>query len=253
MRFFLFAIPILLLFTQCKGTRKVTSGKQEMTAGMLKTRLIQNQVNAQWFSASAKIGVDGGGFAQSGNASIRIRKDSAIWMSVKKLGFEVARALVTQDSVHVIDRFNRQYISTDLNFLSEEYQLPASFETLQAVLLGNPVFFGTSDLDYTENESSYMLTTGGNQKGVYTLDKTDMRLQKMKLTDTRQDVELSIQLKDYKSLADGQLFSYIRQFNTSGKATGNNDLSIEYQQVTINEPKSIRFDIPARYKRVEDF
>ncbi|MEM1326408.1 MAG: DUF4292 domain-containing protein [Bacteroidota bacterium] len=250
-RYLLFSLSILLLFAQCKGTRQLTNGKQAMTANVLKKQLIENQVSAQWFSANARIGVNGGGFSQSGNASIRIRKDSVIWVSVKKLGFEVARALITKDSVHVLDRFNRQYISNDLNFLIEEYQLPASLETLQAILLGNPVFFGLSELNLSENEATYMLSTAGNQRGIYTLDKTDFRLQQMELIDQGEDMKLSIDLKDYQPLADGQLFSYIRQFNASNPSTGDAKMSIEYQQVTINEPKTIRFSVPDRYERVE--
>lgn len=251
-RFFIALLLLSCLFIQCKSTKRVATNRTAVTADLLKDRLIRNQMKADWFSANAKIGVDGGGFAQSASASIRIRKDSVIWVSVKKLGFEVARALITQDSVYLIDRFNRQYMSNGLDFLSEEYQLPASFESLQAVLLGNPLFFSSNQLSFSDNENYYELTTSGSRKGIYKIDKMNFRMREMQLIDVQEAANLTVFLTDYQTLADDQPFSYVRQLKADSRQSGEVNIELAYQNVEINVPKSIRFEIPARYEKVED-
>ena len=47
-------------------------------------------------------------FSQSFPANIRLKKDSVMWISVA-VGIEVGRALITQDSIFVIDRISRKY------------------------------------------------------------------------------------------------------------------------------------------------
>lgn len=134
----------MLLFglSACKS-KKILEEKEVITAGNLKQTLIKNQVRADWMDAKVKVNYNDGYMSQGATAHIRIAKDSLVWMSVRKLGLEVARLQVTQDSVYFVDRFNQQYTVADLNFLSKMYSLPASLGSFQALLLGNPIFFPT--------------------------------------------------------------------------------------------------------------
>ena len=48
------------------------------------------------------------------SANIRIKKDSAIWVSISPaLGIEVMRAVLTKDSVKFVDRINKRYYIGD--------------------------------------------------------------------------------------------------------------------------------------------
>lgn len=62
----------------------------------------------------------------STSANIRIKKDSIIWMSLTPLfGIEVARALVTQDSLVLMNRLNKEYMVYDFKNLSEKSVKPS--------------------------------------------------------------------------------------------------------------------------------
>ena len=63
----------------------------------------------------------------SGQGIIRIRRDSAIWVSLRKLGFEVGRALILKDSFFYLNRLNNVFEAHPISFIKEKYQLPGDF------------------------------------------------------------------------------------------------------------------------------
>ncbi|NJL74266.1 MAG: DUF4292 domain-containing protein, partial [Saprospiraceae bacterium] len=141
LRIFLIGCGVIALLSSCRSTKKTISTTETIYVETVLKQLLKTQIKADWLDAQVKITYKDASMSQTANANVRMKKDSLVWISVKKLGFEVVRAQVTKDSVYFLDRFNQNYAVKDLNFLSEMYSLPASLETLQALLLGNPIFF----------------------------------------------------------------------------------------------------------------
>ena len=73
----------------------------------------------------------------------------------------------------------------------------------------------------------------------------------MAFADIRNDREINMVLESYGELADKQKFSYFRELNMSAEETGKVETTIKFSNVEINIPKSIKFDIPKRYKRAK--
>jgi hypothetical protein len=73
--------------------------------------------------------------------SLRMRRDSTVWLSVSALmGMESIRALITQDSVFMINRMNQTYLAESFSDVAQTVRI-SSLQEIQAMLLGN----GTSD------------------------------------------------------------------------------------------------------------
>lgn len=253
MRLFQFSLLLLIIalfFSSCKATKKV-GGKEVISAETLKRDLIKNQVRAEGIDARAKVRFKDGSMSQSATATIKMITDSLVWMSVRKFGFEVARAQITADSVYFVDRFNRQYAIEDLSFLSETYGLPASLETLQAVLLGNPVFFSSAPMRLERAESYYKLSSEKDIKATYWIGVLSRELSKINFEQPEEEQQIEINLLDYKPLSDSQLFSYLRKMNVNSSATGEIELELEFTDVKLDQPKSIRFEIPNNYSKIE--
>ncbi len=248
----LFVIALsLLLFSSCGASKKLGKSEPERNSPdfLLKT-MVTNQVNAQWFSARAKIDFADDYTSVGATATIRMLKDSLIWVSVRKLGFEVARAKITRDSVYIIDRLSNTYDIKDLSYLQKEYNVPASLEMLQAIILGNPVFFTTSSLKSEPTDMSYHLYgNGANMDNHFWLDKKNFRLQKMSFEDIRDQRKVQVQLEDYQQIADNQNFSYFRILEMNSRETGKVKVEMKYSQLEINIPKDVHFEIPNRYTR----
>ncbi|MEM1123165.1 MAG: DUF4292 domain-containing protein, partial [Bacteroidota bacterium] len=64
--------------------------------------------------------------------------------------------------------------------------------------------------------------------------------------------QLSILLDDYEKLPNDFDFAHNRQFLVDSDETGEASISLKLSKVEINEPKTIRFSISSRYKRVEE-
>ncbi|MFM9947591.1 MAG: DUF4292 domain-containing protein, partial [Saprospiraceae bacterium] len=91
---FLFAgtLVLLLLLGACTPKKAVIGDSlKENTPEAMMDKLVRNQVYAEWLDAKAKISYNDGYQTISANATIKMRKDSILWIAIKKLGFEVAR------------------------------------------------------------------------------------------------------------------------------------------------------------------
>jgi hypothetical protein len=71
------------------------------------------------------------------NVNIRIKKDSLIWFSVTGVGFEVARGIITPDTVVFMDKFHKQYYAFDFDQLSRQFKFNLNFSLLQSLIVGN--------------------------------------------------------------------------------------------------------------------
>lgn len=243
----------VLLLAGC-GTGRKTTGKslKERTSSFLMEQMVRQQVNAEWFEGRAKVGYSDEYVSMGVSTTIRMRKDSALWLSIKKLGFEAARVLITTDSVYVLDRINNQYGVQSFEWLEKQFSIPASLHTLQMIFLGNPVFFNTKDLRSEVVQTAYRLFhQGENIESTYWLDGGDLQLKQMSFNDQRYQRSFDYQLMEYQTTADKQKFSYFRNLEIDSRETGRAKLEIRFSEIELNVPKSIRFDIPKRYTRIE--
>ncbi|MFN7117539.1 MAG: DUF4292 domain-containing protein [Saprospiraceae bacterium] len=252
---FIFLAIIVIVLSSCGASKKGTLGKLDRaTPDFLLKSMVANQVNLQWLDGRAKIDFSDENTSMGATATIRIKKDSVIWVSVRKLGFEVARALVTKDSVYIIDRLNNEYDIKGLDYLQREYNLPANFESVQAILLGNPIFFTTNGLQSEAAENAYHLYgKSTNMDTHYWLDQKSLQLKQMNFKDLNDNREVNVKLEDYQPIANNQNFSYLRKLELNSRQTGNVKVDIQFSQLEINSPKDIRFEIPNKYTRSSSY
>jgi len=124
-----FHVFMLILLVSSCGTRK-------------KLVMLSPPADYQWMTGKIKgeLEVDGEKLGFSG--TIRMRRDSAIWISASAMmGMESLRTLMTQDSVIVVNRMDQTYLAEPLSEVAGKLNLPMTLESSQALLLGN----GTSD------------------------------------------------------------------------------------------------------------
>lgn len=71
---------------------------------------------------------------QEFRGSVRILKDSIIWLSISKMGIEGVRVKLTPDSVFFIDRLHREYMMTDYSYLNKRFNLELDYYLVQSIL-----------------------------------------------------------------------------------------------------------------------
>jgi hypothetical protein len=96
------------------------------------------QLNYNTFAAKSSTTLDIDGNSNDVTLNIRINRDKKIWVSVTALlGIEVARALITPDSVLVINKLQHVYIKKPFSFIHAYASKQINYKTLEALLVGN--------------------------------------------------------------------------------------------------------------------
>lgn len=246
----LIVLSVAALSCTPKGS-KLSKKEDLINENFLFKKLVSNQLDAEWLSGSARISYNDGNQRLGFSGTIHARKDSLIWINVRKIGFEVARVLMTPDSVYVIDRFNNQYAIEPLDYLTRMLELPADFSIVQAILWGNPVFFGKGPYGWAKETDVYRLYNDNAPiKTNYWLHPEQFRLTKMSFDDPAAARKMLIEQGNFQPVNGSDYFSYFRKLQLTSEETGSIALELEFSQVEYNVPKEIRFEIPERYSRM---
>ena len=231
--------------TKKRETKTMLEPVGQVNADFLMENLIKKQVKADYLNSKIKLGIEGDKVMNiSLSGTLRMEKDKAIWISLKKFGFEVARALITPDSVYLVDRVQGNNVAEDISFVQRQMNLPANFQMLQSIVLGNPVFF-TKTHDFKVDSMGYQLISEtSDPKSRYFLNGSDLSLRQMNFDEPAQQREMLIHQDDYKEEAGNQNFSFLRNIMVKSRESGNMNLKLQFSNVEFDVPKSMPFNKP---------
>ncbi len=258
---FHFLILLLWILFGCKTSKKIVPPQVDapntvLTKSQLWETIDKNKFDFDWLSFKADIDYKGKPMNIGVSSNFRIRKDSVIWMNIKKFGFDVARVKVTKDSIYAIDYFHGEYMVKDLKYLESKFNLPADFKILQNILIGNVVYLNKKEgYDVKSNPNGYIIKdTKSALQSHCEVDGIHCRPINMNFEETAKNRIVKTNYEDYQSLLNYGLFSYLRTFDIFSAETGQINVNIEIDKtVEVNVPKAIKFDIPADYRKVDRF
>ena len=266
-RVFIFSIAIILL-ASCRSTKNIQTaiskkdtadkitidGSEADSVTFIKTVLNKIDSNRVVYTTfNGKVNIDYQGMDDKSynvNASIRMYKDSAIWISANAvLGIEAMRVLITKDSVKLLDKLNKSYTARSVDYLQEVTSLPLNLAILQDLIIGNAVFVGQSPSAVSASAKTIsVLTIGEWFKNLLTVDAENFSLQHSKLDDVNMARNRTADLSytDYET-KKGFLFSTGRRITVTEKARL--DIKLDFKQYNLNEEVSFPFSIPKNYDR----
>lgn len=215
--------------------------------------LTVHEVKFNYFSAKLKVDFDGDKTI-SGLANLRICKDSVIWMSLSPgLGIEVARVMITQDSIAVIDKFNKKYIHMSFESLSEKFDFNIDYHLVESVLLGNLIKpykkerYKKSEggLTYEQIQGNFLFQ---NQIGVQT-----KKLEKLMVQDTLTKSSIFVSYSNFQQIEDQVLpFLIIATLKKGQPNSPSTRVEIVYSKAEIEtKPLKFPFNVPDKYERSE--
>ncbi len=252
MRIFLFFLSLTFL-TSCGSKKTATTAENPAEtlseAALVTRRLIESQFSTAWLDARANIKLESPQMNVSGNAFIRLEKDKRLWISVKKFGFEAARALITPDSFFVLNRLQNEFTAEPLSYIEKTYKIPARFDLLQQVVLGNPIFFDR-ELELSQ-EASLLRLAGKNNRwqSDYWIESPAFLLKRMQLREISADRSLQVFMDNFKDVGRKMPFSHQRTVEISSPATGLARIGLDFSQLGFSGPLEMPFEVPARFKR----
>ena len=250
------ALLILFSGTSCKGTKGAgTSTKlKKKSVTFLMNQMADNRKDAEWLSGKVQVNYSDDNQRIKVLSYIRMRKDSVIWMNVKKLGIEAARIQITPDSIFLINRLQRQYLAKPIAEGVNALKLPKTiaenlnFKSLQDMLLGNPVILPVIKMEVAIEDGKYHLA--GEYDSVqseYWLNNKPYNLAGVNYVDIYQKKMLKLNYDDYRTTETLGDFSYDRNFFLDTEETGEVNVKLEILELEIDSPTKILFSIPPSY------
>lgn len=269
-----------LLFTSCHTSKHVTASPhaastatslKKENAYSLMTAMRATPFHYRWLSAhfSADI-ISRDSSEVSFTGTVRIRKDSVIWMTVSvALGTYVAlHAKLDGDSVMYIDHHNGQYFKGTYDYLDTLLREDIDYDLIQSVMVGRPLDFyrDTSKMKAYFDGKDYILSTirkrkykklmyknrtlhTHNEAQLIWLNDSDFYVKKIRLEDFATRHTFDASYDDFQKQDSGSIFPmHIHYVINTGKKIINIDL--KYKRLNFTNYESIPFIIPKNYVQI---
>ncbi|MFD2161808.1 DUF4292 domain-containing protein [Paradesertivirga mongoliensis] len=232
--------PVVIGPSQTQNTPTINK------AEVLKS-LTDKQLNYQTLSIKAKADLSINNNSNDVSMNIRMQKGKTIWISVTAIaGLEVARALITPDSIKILNRLESSYIRKPFSYVYQYANKQLDFNTLQNLFTGNAVT-GTTSVNSTIEVNGGQTHLKGDLSGlVYSLVFNDSHnLIQTNLNDKAASQTLIVNYSEYKSLGTQEIPGAVSIKSTaSGK---NISIDLRYTSVGINESLEYPFTVPRRF------
>lgn len=219
---------------------------------LLKKLQSRDLTSVHAINAQARVLTQGNGQAISVNVNILWKRDSSIWMNVKKFGLEAARVLIRPDSVFVINRIDKTWTAKSMEQLQSEYSLPDGFGFLQQFLLAAAWISPDMELKSDIKDKLHRLS---GDKGLlsadYRLEEGSFLLRSETFIQSRDARNITFSFDNYKKTPIVGFFPYLRHVEAFSPETDKVILDIELSNVEINTPKNFRFEIPSSYEKAD--
>ncbi|GGE98879.1 DUF4292 domain-containing protein [Hymenobacter cavernae] len=211
-------------------------------------------VDFRYLSAKGKAQIDQeGNKLPTANITLRVRKDSIIWLSVSVAGFEGARAYITRDSVRVLNKLQREYYAGDFAYLSQRLNVPVTFDQVQAILLGNYLLApaGATPTVTTEGNNQRVQFQQASLLVEQLINLGQQKVQKLNVRDSQSQNNVTVDFNDFRPVApSNQLFAYNVVLQIQQAQGPASSATITYRNVDVDKERlAFPFSVPSGYAR----
>lgn len=275
---FITAIILLSLFTtSCKHKKKIQKTQTEVVitdtlAGRCKLDfknskalskyVKENEFDFVWVTAKANVETLIDGKEESFDIRVNIRKDSAMLVTIQYLlGIQVAKILITKDSVLMVNYIQKNYFKGDFAYINDLLNADLDFNVLQAVLFGNSAEFYEDDelklKPVTDRENChYLLSTerkrrlrrlqsGGNEQKkalqILTLNPDNYKIIKNEFSDPATNRSF---IANYKNFTQKDSVYAPYHVDIDIVAEKKASVKIDYVRIEKNKPQRLSLSVP---------
>lgn len=204
------------------------------------------QVNFNTFAGKAKTTLNLNGDSHDFTLNIRINNNKEIWASVTALlGIEAARAVITPDSIMVINRLQGVYLKKPFNFIYKYTNKQVDYAMLQALFTGNAVPKMLNDsVKYNATADSVVLDGKLSELVYKLLLSNDLKVTRTNLSNDAEGQ--SMQVNNSFIVQNNQKVP--SQIDITSVAKSNKiEVNLHFVKVDYNQPQDYPFTIPPSY------
>ena len=242
----------IFLIMACNVKRKTTNNisAPPNSAKTLISIVDANDKSPDWLSLKGKINLEKDGQQIKFSADIRIRKDSAIWMSVRgPFGIELFRAVLSPDSIFYMNISKSTFCKQSISYLHQQIKTEISFQQIQEIFFGTPSI-KKAKYSFLESEKGYIISAEDKTKGTisFNVDKENFRIIEGNYFKNK-DEYFKFNLTDY-ALTETN-FIIPKNLLLDVRASDKFLAELNYSKITANKELKMNFSIPKRYVEVQ--
>lgn len=205
-----------------------------------------------------------GHVSYSFKTSLRVRRDSAINAFITYANIPVFTAMVTPDTLTVVNRREKCYIQEDMNYLKSVLGVEFKQRNLEEIFLGLPVDWNRDEKYFQINHPNYYIISSHKKRQIkkadkredydeiillYYLDKQAENLSKIVIENPIDTTHIEVNYKE-REMIDGLLVpELVDVFITTPRDTISIDM--EYNKTKVNERKKLYLAIPDSYEECQ--
>ncbi|MEI8136063.1 MAG: DUF4292 domain-containing protein [Bacteroidota bacterium] len=282
--FSLASILLSLFVVSCKHKKKIQKTQPEIVISdtitgrcrldfknskTLSRHVKENEFSFIWVTAKANVETFIDGKEESFDIRVNIRKDSAMLVTIQYLlGIQVAKILITKDSVKMVNYIQKNYFKGDFVYINEMLNADLDFSVLQAVLFGNSAeFYEDDDLKLkpvTDRANChYLLSTERKRKlrriqsgenelkkafQILTLSPDNYKIIKNEFSDPATNRTF---IANYKNFTQKDSVYAPYHVDIDIMAEKKASVKIDYVRIEKNTPQKLSLNIPTKYEAIQ--
>lgn len=240
-----------VLVSSCKPKKVISesSGIESYSADDIKYKIKAANIYFETMEASGVATINSSQLNISGNFVMRLNHNKTAWMVVKKFGIEAARVLIQNDTVTVLNRFEKSYYQMGVKEGLKMIGLGMEQKEIIEFLAGNAIIDNSEFISIAQDSFTYEYKTAyDNMIASYTFDALNESTNKATFADM-QNNSFECDYYDFRSIDDVQMIAYERLLSTSDERIGDASIELSFKEITIDEELSFPFEIPSNYTK----
>ena len=282
------ALVLSAALSACKTTYQVGSEKvKKVSDRKIIRNVIRNYLTYNTLSYRFNGEFSDSGKTTSFNGTIRIKKDSIIWVSLSVvLGIELVRIQITKDSVYFMNKIKDEYFIREIDYISNAFQVDVNYEILQSIITNQIFLYAEEDesnnirrVEEVDDEpdpgvyrKTFIADTDSNQYVLKTYRKRKLKkhikrnrpeiilqtyhvlpdifkISNVNINELTEKRELDISYSEFSPI-DSVMVPYNLVINIKDKQKFVS-LNLKYSKINLNTDISFPFTIPEKYKPIE--
>ena len=247
-----FALAFAVLFS-CKSAKVDDSEVGYMPARALVKKNKQASFSQERVKASMAIKYRGSQELPNINASLRMVKDSIIWINFSKLGFPIAKLRITKREVEFYEKISKTSFHGNFELISQWLGTDFDFMKVQSLFLGESLLNLERDKyvsSVVNNQYELQPKRRNPMFDIYFyLDPSTYKIAKEELRQPEKEQNLTILYRDFDKINEslfpkGFLITAVGQQKRTV-------IDVTYKSVQFDVPLKFPFQMPEGYRKIE--
>jgi hypothetical protein len=195
--------------------------------------------------------------------SIRIVHDSAISSVITFARIPILSAIVTHDSIRVINKRKKCYVQNSLDFFKKEFDVEFNYKNFEELFFGMPIAYSAEKKYFRVNDPFSYTVCSHRKRDIkrnerknemeiimfYTLTDDLRHLKSMRIESPSKDAFINI---DYISRGNVGGYFVPKEVDINIESTNQTiKVNLNYRKTRVNSREQIQFVIPENYVKCE--